>query len=50
MVTCYPWSTRRAAQAGDDLQVRAGTHVGEVDQRGDDVSGLAGNAATRIRP
>jgi class 3 adenylate cyclase/pimeloyl-ACP methyl ester carboxylesterase len=32
----------------DDLQVRVGIHVGEIDRRGDDVSGLAVNAAARI--
>jgi class 3 adenylate cyclase len=32
----------------DDLQVRVGIHVGEIDRRGDDVSGIAVNAAARI--
>jgi class 3 adenylate cyclase/alpha-beta hydrolase superfamily lysophospholipase len=31
-----------------DLQIRVGVHVGEIDRRGDDVSGLAVNAAARI--
>lgn len=32
----------------EDLQIRAGIHVGEIDRRGADVSGLAVNAAARI--
>jgi len=32
----------------DDLQVRVGIHVGEIDRRGTDASGLAVNAAARI--
>lgn len=32
----------------DDLQVRIGIHLGEIDRRGDDVSGLAVNIAARI--
>ncbi len=37
------------AQLGDqDLEVRVGIHVGEIDRRGSDVSGLAVNVAARI--
>lgn len=32
----------------DDLEVRIGVHLGEIDHRGDDVSGLAVNIAARI--
>lgn len=32
----------------DDLQVRIGIHIGEIDRRGDDVSGIAVNTAARI--
>jgi class 3 adenylate cyclase len=38
----------RAALAQQGLQIRAGIHVGDVDMRGDDVSGLAVNIAARI--
>jgi class 3 adenylate cyclase len=34
--------------AADDLQVRIGVHVGDIDRRGDDVSGLAVNIAARV--
>ena len=32
----------------EDLQVRIGIHLGEIDRRGDDVSGIAVNIAARI--
>lgn len=38
----------RGALRDDDLQVRIGIHLGEIDRRGDDVSGLAVNIAARI--
>ena len=38
----------RAALLRDGLDVRAGVHVGDVDARGDDVSGLAVNIAARV--
>lgn len=38
----------RAGLAEDHLQVRIGIHLGEIDRRGDDVSGLAVNIAARI--
>lgn len=38
----------RERLVGDDLGVRIGIHVGEVDRRGDDVSGLAINIAARV--
>jgi class 3 adenylate cyclase/pimeloyl-ACP methyl ester carboxylesterase len=38
----------RAQLGHDDLQVRIGIHIGEIDRRGDDVSGLAVNIAARI--
>lgn len=34
--------------ADDDLQIRVGLHVGEIDRRGDDISGLAVNIAARV--
>ena len=41
-------SAIRAQLGHDDLQVRIGIHIGEIDRRGDDVSGLAVNIAARI--
>lgn len=38
----------RAALAREGLEVRVGLHVGDVDHRGDDISGLAVNIAARI--
>ena len=38
----------RAELDRDDLHVRVGIHIGEIDRRGDDVSGLAVNTAARI--
>ncbi len=38
---------QRALQR-EGLDVRAGVHVGDVDARGDDVSGLAVNIAARV--
>jgi len=38
----------RAALGREGLGVRVGVHVGDVDQRGDDISGLAVNVAARI--
>jgi class 3 adenylate cyclase len=38
----------RAQLHDEDLQVRIGIHLGEIDRRGDDVSGLAVNTAARI--
>ena len=38
----------RAQLRDDDLQVRIGIHLGEIDRRGDDVSGLSVNIAARI--
>jgi class 3 adenylate cyclase len=41
-------SSIRDELAPQGMQVRAGVHVGDVDVRGDDVSGLAVNIAARI--
>jgi class 3 adenylate cyclase len=38
----------RAALAEEGLDVRVGIHVGDIDHRGDDISGLAVNIAARI--
>ena len=38
----------RTKLAAHDLQVRTGIHIGEVDRRGDDVSGVAVNLTARI--
>lgn len=38
----------RAQLASEGLRIRAGIHVGDVDVRGEDVSGLAVNIAARI--
>jgi class 3 adenylate cyclase len=38
----------RSGLAADGLEVRVGLHIGEVDRRGDDVSGLAVNMGARI--
>jgi class 3 adenylate cyclase len=36
------------ALATDGLEVRIGVHVGDIDRRGEDVSGLAINVAARV--
>lgn len=38
----------RAAMEEQGLRLRLGLHVGEIDRRGDDVSGLAVNVAARV--
>jgi class 3 adenylate cyclase len=38
----------RARLGHDDLHVRAGVHVGEVERRGDDVAGIAVHIAERV--
>jgi class 3 adenylate cyclase len=40
--------TIRAQLRDEDLEVRIGIHLGEIDRRGEDVSGLAVNIAARI--
>ena len=45
---CQPLERRAAADlADDDLSVRIGLHVGDVDRRGDDISGLAVHIVAR---
>lgn len=42
-------ATRLSARLADDeLNIRVGIHVGEIDRRGDDISGLAVNIAARV--
>ena len=41
-------SAIRDSLADHDLQVRVGVHVGDVDQRGLDISGIAVNVAARV--
>jgi class 3 adenylate cyclase/pimeloyl-ACP methyl ester carboxylesterase len=36
--------------AADDLHARIGLHIGDIDRRGDEVSGLAVHIATRVMP
>ena len=38
----------QARLADDELVIRVGIHVGEIDRRGDDISGLAVNIAARV--
>jgi class 3 adenylate cyclase/alpha-beta hydrolase superfamily lysophospholipase len=38
----------RADLSPDEISVRVGVHVGEIDRRGDDISGLAVNVAARV--
>ena len=38
----------RSALAQEDLEVRVGIHVGELEARGDDISGLAVHVASRV--
>jgi class 3 adenylate cyclase len=37
-----------ARLADDELNIRVGIHVGEIDRRRDDISGLAVNIAARV--
>lgn len=48
--TCSLRSARAIQEelSKDGLEIRAGVHVGDVDRRGDDVSGIVVNAAARI--
>jgi class 3 adenylate cyclase len=56
IVACFPSATS-AIRAGQELRsglgteqldVRVGIHIGEIDRRGDDISGIAVNIAARV--
>jgi class 3 adenylate cyclase len=38
----------RRELAAADLEIRVGIHAGDIDKRGDDISGLAVNIAARV--